>query len=177
MKFSEIPGQEDIKARLREIVDSGNIPHALLLEGQAGTGKFALARTFVQYLHCRNRTGGEPCGECAPCRQHAIMQHIDTLYSFPVVKEGSSTPISNDYLEEFRELMTKSPFMDFDEWQGILGANKMPVIYVAEANEIIRRMSFTGQVADHRAVLFWLPERMNTDTANKLLKYIEEPAD
>ena len=177
MRFSDIPGHEEIKARLREIVDSGNVPHALLLEGPTGTGKFALARAFVQYLHCQNRRNGEPCGECAPCRQHAIMQHIDTLYSFPVVKSGSSTPVSNDYIEEFRELMTKSPYMDFDEWQNILGSNKLPVIYVAEANEIIRRMSFTGQVADHRVVLFWLPERMNTDTANKLLKYIEEPAD
>ena len=177
MKFSDIPGHEDVKSRLREMVDSGNVPHALLLEGPAGTGKFALARAFVQYLHCQNRSGGEPCGHCAPCRQHAITQHIDTLYSFPVAKEGSSPSISNDYIEEFRELMTKSPFMDFDEWQNILGSNKMPVIYVAEANEIIRRMSFTGQVSDHRAVLLWLPERMNVDTANKLLKYLEEPAD
>lgn len=176
MKFSDIPGHEEVKARLREMVDSGNVPHAVLLEGPAGTGKYALARTFVQYLHCRNRRDGEPCGECAPCRQHAIMQHIDTLYSFPVVKEGTTTPVSNDYIEEFRELMTKSPFMDFGEWQKILGSNKMPVIYVAEANEIIRRLSFTSQVADYKAVLLWLPERMNVDTANKLLKYIEEPS-
>lgn len=177
MKFSDIPGHEDVKARLRQIADSDRIPHAILLEGPAGTGKFALARAFIQYLHCSNRHDGEPCGECPACRQHGIMQHIDTIYSFPVVKEGTTTPVSNDYIDDFRQFISQSPLMDFDIWQKMLGSNKIPVIYVAEANEIIRRMSFTSQLARYKAVIMWQPERMNPDTANKLLKYIEEPAE
>ncbi len=44
MRFADIPGHEAVKARLRQMVDSGRIPHALLLEGPAGIGKYALAR-------------------------------------------------------------------------------------------------------------------------------------
>ena len=42
MKFADIPGHEDVKQRLRDMADSGRLPHAILLEGPAGSGKFAL---------------------------------------------------------------------------------------------------------------------------------------
>ena len=55
MFFRDIPGHEQEKQRLREMADSGRVPHALLLEGPEGTAKFALARAFAQYLHCEHR--------------------------------------------------------------------------------------------------------------------------
>ena len=80
MKFSDIPGQEQVKARLRSMVDSDRIPHAFVLEGPAGSGKFALARALAQYIHCTHRTpDGEPCGKCPACVQHQSFSHIDTL--------------------------------------------------------------------------------------------------
>ena len=80
MFFRDIPGHEQEKQRLREMADSGRVPHALLLEGPEGTAKFALARAFAQYLHCEHRADGEACGVCPACRQHAAMQHIDYDY-------------------------------------------------------------------------------------------------
>ena len=88
MKFSDILGQEGPKERLRAMIDSDRLPHALLLEGPAGVGKFALARAAVQYLHCTDRQNGEPCGKCPSCVQHATFNHIDTIYSFPVLKSA-----------------------------------------------------------------------------------------
>ncbi len=55
MRFADIPGHEAVKSRLRQMADSGRIPHALLLEGPAGIGKMALARAFVQYVCCTDR--------------------------------------------------------------------------------------------------------------------------
>lgn len=63
MRFTDIPANETAKEHLRHMADTDRIPHALLIEGPAGVGKFALARAFAQYVHCTDRTpDGEPCG-------------------------------------------------------------------------------------------------------------------
>lgn len=158
------------------MVDTGRLPHALLLEGPAGTGKFAMARAMVQYLHCTNRTAdGEPCGRCPGCVQHQTFNHIDTIYSFPVLKSQGGA-LSDDFLPLWREFLTKSPMMDAGLWQSMLGnPNGQPVIYVEESQEIIRKLSMTSHSAADKVVLMWLPEKMNVQCANKLLKLIEEP--
>lgn len=175
MRFADIPGHHDVKERLRQLADSDRIPHALLLEGPEGAGKYALARAFAQYIHCQCRTDGDSCGECPSCRQHQTFNHIDTVFSFPVVKRIG--PLSDDYIPEFREFLTESPFMDFEQWLVKLdNINAQPAIYVDEANDLIRKVSYTTHNAKYRIVIMWLPERLRDDAANKLLKLIEEPA-
>lgn len=178
MRFSDTPFHNDVKTRLRQMVDTDRMPNALLLEGPAGSGKFMLARALVQYLHCRNRADGEPCGHCPSCLQHATFNHIDTLFSFPVIKTKSDRPaLSADFISDFTGFMTASPFMDFEQWIVELNSQKQPRIYVEEGNELSRRLNFTAHGSKYKVVLMWLPERMNEDTANKLLKLIEEPSD
>ncbi|MCM1067313.1 MAG: DNA polymerase III subunit delta [Muribaculaceae bacterium] len=177
MKFADIYGHEDVKDRLRRMADDDHIPHALLLEGPAGAAKFALARAFAQYIHCTNRVGGDSCGVCPSCRQHEAFGHIDTVFSFPVVKRGSGkATVSDDYIEEFRTFMSETPYMDFDTWRVTLDSiNAQPQIYVDEANELLRRLTFMTRQSRYKVALLWLPERMREDTANKLLKLVEEP--
>ena len=50
MKFSDIPAHEHVKERLRALVDNNRLPHALLLEGPEGVGKFALARALARIV-------------------------------------------------------------------------------------------------------------------------------
>lgn len=176
MKFSDIPSHEHVKERLRALVDSDRLPHALLLEGPAGIGKFSMARALAQYVHCTERTGGEPCGHCPSCIQHQTFNHVDTIYSFPILKNGASTAVSDDYIDEWRDFLTESPYMNFGQWQKRLNnINGQPVIYVNESQDIMRKLSFTSHASKYKIVIMWLPERMNVDCANKLLKLIEEP--
>lgn len=176
MKFADIPGQEEAKRRLRELADTNRVPHAMIIEGPEGCGKFALARTFIQYLGCSDRRDGEPCGRCPSCVQHQSMQHIDTLYSFPVVKKNSKPTVSDDYLPEFIDFVSQNPFMDTAIWQQQLGnPNTHPVIYVDEATELVRRLSFAAHSARYKSVVMWQADRLQEQTANKLLKVIEEP--
>lgn len=177
MRFSDIPAHEEQKALLRSIVDNRRIPHALLLEGPGGCGKFAMARALAQYIHCTNRHDGDSCGECPSCKRHEAFNHIDTLFSFPIVKIKSDKPaISNDFLPQFREFITESPYMDFEQWLLRLdNINAQPVIYVDEANELIRALNYTAHSSEYKIVLIWLPERMQEAAANKMLKLIEEP--
>ncbi len=178
MRFADIPYHDDVKRRLREMVDSNHIPHALLLEGPAGCGKFALARALAQYIHCTARTPeGDACGRCPACIQHASFGHIDTHFSFPVLKRKSGqTTISDDYLSEFKQFLADSPYMDFDRWLSMLGnPNGQPLIYVDEASALLERMNRTARQSKYKIVLMWLPERMQEAAANKLLKLVEEP--
>ncbi len=178
MKFSQIPSHDNVKRQLRDMVADKRIPHALLLHGPAGIGKFMLARTFSQYLHCQSPTpDGEPCGECPSCRQHETFNHVDTLYVFPIVKtEKLTAPISDDFIEDFKEFVNVSPFMDFERWVSSFDKkNAQPVIYVSESDALERRLAVTTTVSKYKTVIIWLPEKMNEQTANKLLKLIEEP--
>ena len=104
MKFSDIPAHEAVKQQLVDMVDSDQIPHALLLEGKSGIGKMMIARALAQYIHCTNRHDGESCGQCPSCRQHQSFNHIDTFFSFPAIKLKGKTegPISDDWIGQWR---------------------------------------------------------------------------
>ena len=114
MKFSDILSHEYAKDRLRRFVEQDKIPHAILIEGESGIGKFALARAFAQYIHCENRQNGDSCGVCPSCIQHQSFNHIDTHFIFPVVKKNSRPTISDDYNEEWREFLTNNQYMNFE---------------------------------------------------------------
>ena len=177
MKLSDIPAHEGVKQRLRDMVDADRIPHALLLHGPSGIGKMAMARAFAQYIHCENRTDGDSCGVCPSCLQHQSFNHIDTHFVYPVVKNAKlKRAVSDDYAGEWREFLGESPWMDFDRWLELLGKdNAQPMIYVDESAELIRKLHYTARKSDYKIVLMWLPEKMNSECANKLLKLVEEP--
>lgn len=177
MKFSDIIAHDSAKRRLKSFVDSDRIPHAILIEGPEGIGKFALARAFAQFVHCENPQNGDSCGMCPSCIQHQSFNHIDTHFIFPVVKrKGRTTAISDDYIEEWREFLSENPYMDFEKWlEALDNINAQPQIYVDESADLIHKLNFTSHKAKYKIVLLWLPERMKIECANKLLKLIEEP--
>lgn len=186
MKFADIPGHEDVKRRMREMVDSDHIPHALLLEGRPGIGKFALARALAQYIHCTGRHDGDSCGVCPSCIQHQTFNQVDTFYVYPVLKTVAPSGISEDLFDGWKKFLTgegeksldqeAGMFMDFDRWVRIMGnPNGQPLIYSAESVRIMGRFTTTSYSTRYKIMLMWLPERMQPECANKLLKLIEEP--
>lgn len=178
MKFKEIPGNEICKQRLIDMVDNDRIPHALLLEGPEGIGKLAMARAMAQYIHCTNKQSGDSCGECAACRQHQTLNHIDTFYVFPVVKldKMNTPPISDDFLAEWKEFLADGMYADINKWATFFNKkNSHPVTYVTESASLLHKLSFTTHTSRYKVIVWWLPERMNEEASNKLLKMIEEP--
>ncbi len=68
----------------------------------------------------------------------------------------------------------------FDEaqwYEAIKIDNKQGLITRAEADEVVRKLSFKAFEARWKVVLIWLPERMRSEAANALLKILEEPWD
>ncbi len=92
-------------------------------------------------------------------------------------KKGRAPAVSDNYLSHWRTLMLRSPWFSFNTWTEVMETkgNEQPFISVAEAAEILRKLSLKSFESDFKIMIIWLPEKMNTETANKLLKIIEEP--
>jgi len=182
MKFSDILGNQHAVTLLRNMIDNDRMPHALLLYGDPGVPKLALARATAQYLHCEHHTpDGDSCGVCPLCRQHQSFNQTDTHYSFPFTnrKGDSSNPCEcDDYIQEWREFLTENPVEDYQTWLSLLkNDNAQPQIFVKEANSIISKMTLSAYTAKYKVLIMWLPEKLQESAANKLLKLIEEPYD
>ena len=178
MKFSDILGNHQAVDQVRRLIDNDRLPHALLLHGQPGVPKLALARAAAQYLHCSNRSGGEPCGTCPSCHQHQSHNSTDTFYSFPYLKRDDES-VCDDYIEQWNAFLDECPLAeDYQHWLALLNnENAQPQIFVKESSAIVRKMSLSTMSGNDKVLIMWLPEKMREDTANKLLKLIEEPYD
>ncbi len=181
MRFADIIGQEELKRHLAQSVDAGRVSHAQLFTGSAGSGALALAVAYVQYLCCRHRHNGDSCGECPDCKQIESLAHPDFHLVFPVNKQGKKSGeamLSDEFMPLFRQLFAErrgyvSPQNWYDRLD--LGKTLKGMISAREADEIIRKLSFKSFEADYKVMLVWLPEAMNEEAANKILKILEEP--
>jgi len=177
MLFSEIIGQQDIKARLVRTVVEQRIPHAQLFRGPAGVGKLGLAIAYAQYICCENKTAIDSCGTCPSCVKYKKMAHPDLHFVFPVIKPtGKSSVVCDDFIAEFRSMVLQSPYFGVNEWYAsISGDAKQGLIYSNESEEILRKLSLKTYESEYKIMIIWLPEKMHSTCANKLLKILEEP--
>ena len=161
------------------MADSGRVAHAMLMYENEGCGALALALAYVQYLNCSNPSGGDSCGECPSCRQMSKLIHPDVHFVFPVnkgPKTSDEKPTSESYIKYWRELAVADPYFTESDLQKAIGIeSKNGLIAVAEAKSIINKLSLTAVGDGYKAVIFYLPEKMNQETANRLLKMVEEP--
>ena len=172
MTFAQIQGNDDVKQALTGMVDEGRIPHAILFHEDDGGGAFPIALAFLQYLFCRERSGGDSCGCCPSCGKIGRLIHPDVHFVFPT----AAGALSEQFLEPLRRLVAERPAFREAELTDALGlAGKVPMIAVAESRRLLEKLSLSALEGGWRAVVIYLPERMNAEAANRLLKIIEEP--
>jgi DNA polymerase-3 subunit delta' len=184
MQFKDIVGQVEAKQRLVKSVNDGRIAHAQLFVGHEGTGKLALAIAYAQFISCQNKGENDSCGTCPSCHKFQKLIHPDLHFAFPVneikkadeEEESTSKKGSDSFISEWREAILSNPYITETEWYGIIGLeNKLGIISTAESSEVIKKLGFKSFESEYKAMIIWLPERMNHYAANKLLKLIEEP--
>lgn len=156
--MSELVGHESVLRGLWRSARAGRLPHALLLIGPEGIGKFGAALRLVQGLLCSS--GGEegPCGVCGPCKRVRTRQHLD-LFVLDVAHE--------DVAEDEREERIKIDRVVRKEggWDG-------PVIE--------EFLSLRAAEGGWRALVLRDAERLahsQNEAQNALLKVLEEPGD
>lgn len=174
MKFSDITGHKATIDSLRDIVDTDRIPHAILLGGQEGIGKMRVARAFVSYLYCLDKQDGDSCGKCPACLQNAHHNNPDVHYVFPRI--GSDKKNTETFLPQWYEFIDSHSYMPKEEWAKAIDAgNTVPVIYRNDAAEISRTAALSSFAYRYKTYIIWMPEKMQPQCANALLKLLEEP--
>ena len=183
MTFNEVIGQEEVRDRLLQMANEGRLPHAIMLCGPQGVGKKALAIAFACYLLSKKTPSSanmfsEESSEEPMLRK---LEHPDLHFTFPTIKLPSMgsdhKPVSDDFAHEWHDLlMGAGPYFTMDEWMTSMGGeNQQAIITAGESDALVHKLSLKSSQGGYKVSIIWLPERMNIECANKLLKLIEEP--
>ena len=179
MQFKDVIGQSAVKQRLIQSVKENHVSHAQLFLGPAGCGKLPLALAYAQYILCPNRTETDSCGVCPTCQKMQKLVHPDLHFVVPTntTKSVKSNPESDLFMEEWREYVQKNEgYINESGWYGFLDIeNKQGYMSVRDAASLLRKLNMKAYEGDYKIAIIWMAEKMRTDTANKLLKLLEEP--
>lgn len=180
MRFADIVGQKEIIDNLVKIAGNGRISHSILFTEEPGFGALPLALAFVQYRLCHNPKDGDSCGQCPACNKISKLIHPDLHFALPVNSTkkvpSDKKPVTDLFIEDLRRAILSNPYLFEEEWYEEIGMEeKSGLISVNESAAIIRKLSLMSYEGGDKFLIMWLPERMNRECANKLLKILEEP--
>ena len=179
MQFKDVIGQSAIKQRLIQSVRENHVSHAQLFLGPAGSGKLPLALAYAQYILCPNRTETDSCGVCPTCQKMQKLVHPDLHFVVPTAttKKIKTNPESDLFMEEWRDYVTQNQgYVDTSSWYTFLDVeNKQGYMSVRDAASLLRKLSMKSYEGEYKIAIIWMAEKMRVETANKLLKLLEEP--
>lgn len=193
MYFSEVIGQQEAWQRLLQLVKEDRVPHAMMLCGPMGCGKMALAMAFASLLlgdiSDDERQNPELTAFLTGFNEAKIRnaramlakwEHPDLHFSYPVIRpKGTSSDhkmTSDDFAREWRHMLQDGPYFTMDRWMSEMNAeNQQAWIFEGESDDLTRKLCLKASQGGFKVSLVWLPERMNAQCANKLLKLLEEP--
>ncbi len=134
--------------------------HALLLAGPSGLGQYDLALALARSWLCEAPTEQGACGHCGSCHAVAVHTHPDLCMLMP----------------ETLSLALGWP-LDEASQKKIDDKDRKPskLIRVEATRQAVTFTQFTRSRGDTKVVLVYPAERMNMESANTLLKTLEEP--
>ena len=170
MPFSDFRGNAETVHRLRDMLARKHFPHAVILSGASGSGKYTLALMLAQVLNCLapTETDGLPdfCGQCANCRRIAQAADLDARFAEAVeAREG------------LRETDKKETRLFVQTHPDVLVIPPDPpqmMIKVDQVRRVIDTIYYRPSEARERIYIFTDSAFMK-EAANSLLKVLEEP--
>ena len=152
-----------VAATLRQMAESGRIPHAMLFHENDGGEAFPLVLDFLDAVYGHNP-------------RVTKLIHPDIHFIFPVAGPSDKKPVSDQFIGPWRDILRENPCFYENELYTALGIEgKQGLISVNEARSILDKLSLSAVEGGYRTVVMYLPEKMNAQAANALLKMIEEP--
>ena len=170
MAFSDFHGNAEIIHRLREMLGRDRFPHAVVLSGTPGAGKYTLALMLAQTLNCLApiKTDGLPdfCGQCANCTRIAQATDLDARFAEAV-----------EARENLRETDKKETRLFVQTHPDVLIVPPDPpqmMIKVDQVRRVIETIYYRPSEGKERIYIFTDSAFMK-EAANSLLKVLEEP--
>jgi DNA polymerase-3 subunit delta' len=178
MQFAEVIGQRVVKEKLLSSYRDARVAHAMMFLGPEGSGTLPVALCFAQYLMCANKGEQDSCGVCPQCRKVKQLQHPDLTFTFPfynTAKEKTDTT-ADQWILKWRQEVLANPYLTLEDWLTSAGGeNKQLHVSVAEAGNIMHKLNLKSFEGGYKIHVIWLAEFLKNETANKLLKILEEP--
>jgi len=170
MAFSDFHGNAETIHRLREMLGRDRFPHAVVLSGTPGAGKYTLALMLAQTLNCLApiKTDGLPdfCGQCANCTRIAQATDLDARFAEAV-----------EARENLRETDKKETRLFVQTHPDVLIVPPDPpqmMIKVDQVRRVIETIYYRPSEGKERIYIFTDSAFMK-EAANSLLKVLEEP--
>ncbi len=170
MPFSDFHGNTETVRRLREMLARDHFPHAVVLAGSHGCGKYTLALMLARAMNCLNRphSDGLPdfCGKCTNCVR--IQESCDLESRFSEAVEAR---------ENLRETDKKETRIFVQTHPDVLVIPPDPpqmMIKVDQVRRVIETIYYRPAEGRERVYIFSDSAFMK-EAANSLLKVLEEP--
>ncbi len=159
-----VVGQAGALRTLRRVLGGERMPHAMLFFGPEETGKVAAALESARALHCSDGSNGA-CNNCRSCRKTAALNHPDFSVLFPLRAQ------TNQETEwKIVQSVIKDPY-------GYPSPERSATISVDRIRELQRRFSYGSYEGAWRTAVILHADQMRPESANALLKTLEEPPD
>ncbi len=158
---------------LWQSLDLQNFPNAVLIHGQAGIGKFEFAVELAKALLCEspNKIQSKPCNQCEACHWFDTANHPD--FTALVPETHRSLLPHADYESED---VPKKGKATREESDGEASEKKEKKnISIDETRNAIEGLSIGSHRGGNRVILIYPLETLRNDSANTLLKSLEEP--
>jgi DNA polymerase-3 subunit delta' len=173
MPFSDFHGNPEAVQRIREMLARDRFPHAVILTGPAGSGKYTLATMIARAMNCVEppvTPDGLPdfCGKCANCIRIGLSEDLDARFAEAV-----------DAREAMKETDKKETRLFIQTHPDVMVVPPDPpqmMIKVDQVRRVIENIYFRPAEAKEKVFIFSDSAFMK-EAANSLLKVLEEPPD
>lgn len=173
--FPDLKQESNIAPWLKSLwsnLDFERLPHAILIHGQSGIGKFAFAVELAKALLCEStHSAGKPCNQCDGCHWFSTGNHPDFTALVPQTHRKLLPQAEYDS-DEFAK-NSRNP-RDESESESSEKKEKKN-ISIEEARSAIEGLSIGSHRGGNRVILIYPLEMLRSDSANTLLKSLEEP--
>ncbi|MBI1739942.1 MAG: DNA polymerase III subunit delta' [Acidobacteriales bacterium] len=170
MSFSDFLGNPETVHRLREMLARKRFPHAVILSGAQGSGKYTLALMLARAMNCLEQpvTDGLPdfCGRCSNCIRIGQAEDLDARFAEAVE--------ARDGLREADKKETRIFVQTHPDVLVIPPDPPQLMIKVDQVRHVIGSIYFRPAQARERVYVFTDSAFMK-EAANSLLKVLEEP--